>query len=623
MKKSAKKFISVLLSLCIVLSISVVAFASGASDEKSYIETDSVESAAQALADNDADRYPLVIVPGINHSPVYLCDENNEVIYDENGDTVNGTLLIVNTDNLIPIVLRYVAVPLIMMLITQRDCGLCNGIQKVVDSVFSTQTTNPDGSLVNNLQLKDFHFPLSEFDENSFDGRYDKAWFYRMLPIQKYTEVAGEDEVYLYTFNLMGNVMDSADGLDEFIQYVKKETGKDKVNLLNVSLGGTVFTAYMDRYVDKGDVDEIVNVVAVLNGTGIIGDFFARDWNLSDESLYRDIFPYIMGAEGNETLGYAINLLIRFLPRHELESILTAAYDRLFEDLLHNTSQFWAMVPSEYYPELADRYLSDEAHAQLRKSTDEFYHAQLNLVDNVKKFKAQGGEMNNLCGYGLQFGEQEYSFFALVASYDKVNSDGVIQIESTSLGATAAPAGQKLSDEYVNSLSDKSYLSPDGSLDASTCAFPDNVWFFTNQHHEIGGNDVALRLASEILLDDEIKDIHSNPEKWPQFNGSRNTKWVTRSYLKDAAAVDMSTLTQAQADELTAAVAEANAMLERTIIDVEGDAATVQRLYDALVLAGVYEAKEEETLLSQVLYYTAKAANNLAFNIVGAKGYFD
>ena len=85
----------------------------------------------------------------------------------------------------------------------------------------------------------------------------------------------------------------------------------------------------------------------------------------------------------------------------------------------------------------------------------------------------------------------------------------------------------------------------------------------------------------------------------------------------------MSTLTQDQADELTAAVAEANAMLERTIIDVEGDAATVQRLYDALVLAGVYDAKEEETLLSQVLYYTAKAAKNLAFNIVGAKGYFD
>ena len=85
----------------------------------------------------------------------------------------------------------------------------------------------------------------------------------------------------------------------------------------------------------------------------------------------------------------------------------------------------------------------------------------------------------------------------------------------------------------------------------------------------------------------------------------------------------MSTLTQAQADELTAAVAETKAMLERTIIDVEGDAATVQRLHDALVLVGVYEEEEEESTFSQILYYTAKAANNLAFNIIGAKGYFD
>lgn len=617
MNKSVKKLLSVILSVCLALSVCTVAFASAQGG--SYVQTNSVEAAAGELS---AD-YPLVIVPGINHSPVYLCDENNEIIYDKDGGTVNGTLLLMNMDNLVPLILRYVAVPLVMMLITQKDSGLCKGLKKLAESLFSYQATNPDGSLVSNLQLKDFHFPLSEFDENSFDGKYDKAWFYRMLPLQKYTDVAGEDEVYLYTFNLVGDVMQSAAGLDEFIQFVKKETGSDKVNLLNVSLGGTVFTAYMEQFVDKGDINDIVNVVAVLNGTSIIGDFYARDWNLSDESLYRDMIPYILETEGEPMLGYLINILIRFLPRAELEAILTSVYDVLFESLLHNASQLWSMVPSQDYPELSQRYLSDPEHATLKKSTDAFYQAQLNLVDNIKKFKAQGGKFNSLAGYGLQFGEEQYSFFSLVECYDKVNSDGVIEIGSTSLGATSAPAGQKLSADYVNSLSDKSYLSPDGSLDASTCAFPDNVWFFTNQHHEIGGNDVALRLASELLLNDSLTDIHSNPERWPQFNGTRNTKWVTRSYLKDAAEVDMSTLTEAQAAELNAAVAEATAMMNRTIIDVEGDAATVTRLRKALVLAGVYEPDKETSTFSQILYYVAKAASNIVYKCVGAKGFFD
>lgn len=616
MKKTAKKLISVLLSISLIFSVCAVAFAVSATNG-SYAEADSVEEAAQALA-LSGETYPLIIVPGINHSPVYLCDENNEVIFDKDGNTTNGTLLLVDTSNMVPLILQHVAVPLILMLLTQTDCGLAEGVKVLVDELLSLQKTNSDGSLVNNLQLKDFHFPLSEFDENSFDGEYDKAWFYRMLPIQSYTDIVGEDEVYLYTFNLFGNVMESAKGLDEFIQFVKEETGSDKVNLLNVSLGGTVFTAYMEQFDASKDVNEIVSVVAVHDGTSILSDFYQREWNLTDESIYKDLFPYIMSVESDSAaLGYLINILLRILPRAELELLLTSAYDVLFENLLHNTSQFWAMVPSADYPELAEKYLSDEEHAALRKSTDAFYQAQLNLEGNIKEFISKGGQFNAICGYGLAFGEQEYSFFAVADSYDKVNSDGIIEIQSTSIGATSALPGEKLAVE------DDTYLSPDGSVDASTCAFPDNTWFFENQHHEIGGNDVALKLATELILDDTLIDVNSNPSRWPQYNGTRNTKWVKRSYLPDAAKIDRSTLTEEQLTELDAALAETEEMMNRTIIDVEGDAATVERLYNALVLCGVYEAEEDTTTQDTVLNTIAKIASDIVYIVVGPKGFFD
>lgn len=615
-----KKIISALLCVCLIISSGTIAFAKTESTGK-YTETNTVEEAAAVLAQSQK-QYPLVICPGINHSPVYVCDDNGEYICDKNGKPLNGTIFITKTDKVVSCIFKYLAIPLILTLLTQHDCGLCKGVKKITAEIFSYQKTYADGSHDYNLKLKDFHFPLSEFDEHSFDGNYDKAWFYRMLPIQRYTEIAGEDNVYLYAFNLFGNVMDSADGLDEYIQFVKEKTGSDKVNLLNVSLGGSVFTAYMDRYVDKGDINEIVNVVAVFYGSSVFGDFFAREWNLGDKSVYSDSFPYMMKLEaGSEALGYLINLAIRILPKKELGAVITSFYDVMLENLMINTSQFWATLPVARYQELADRYLSDAEHKELRKSTDEFYHAQLNLVDNIKKFKAQGGEISFICAYGLKFGDEQYSFLSLVNSYDKVNSDGIIEISSESLGATYVPAGQTFSAEYLSSVKDPKYISPNKSVDISTCAFPDNVWLFENQHHEIGGNDVALRLASELFCFDEIKDVNSNPEKYPQFNGTRNTKWVNRSYMPKVQKLDRSQYSEDQLTKLDAVVAETQAMMNRTVIDSQNDNEIVRKFKNTLANMGLEEYDNGPKKIEVFGTNIAKWLSDTTYKIVGPKGY--
>lgn len=615
-----KKTISIIMCIVMIFSIFTTAFAA---DSEKYVEVNSVEDAADALVKAD-NQYPLVICPGINHSPVYVCDDKGDYICDKDGKPLNGTIFITKTDKIASCIFKYLVFPLMLTLVTQRDCGLSKGVKKVTEELFSYQKTYADGSHDYNLKLKDFHFPLSEFDENSFDGNYNKAWFYRMLPIQRYTEIAGEDNVYLYAFNLFGNVMDSADGLDEYIQFVKEKTGSDKVNLLNVSLGGSVFTAYMDRYVDKGDINEIVNVVAVFYGSSVFGDFFAREWNLGDRSVYSDSFPYMMKLESsNEALGYFINIAIRILPKEVLGNVISSFYDVMLENLMVNTSQFWATLPVARYQELADRYLSDEEHKELRKSTEEFYHAQLNLVDNIKKFKAQGGEIAFICGYGLKFGDEQYSFLSLVNSYDKVNSDGIIEISSASLGATYAPAGYKLSAEYLSSVENQKYISPDKSVDASTCAFPDNVWFFENQHHEIGGNDVALRLASEMLCYDEIKDVNSNPAKYPQFNGTRNTKWVTRSYMPKVEKLDRSLYSEEQLANLDAVVAETKAMMNRTIIDSQKDNETVAEFKKALADMGLEKYDTTQKTSDVIGLYIAKSISNFLYKVVGPRGFSD
>ena len=77
--------------------------------------------------------------------------------------------------------------------------------------------------------------------------------------------------------------MDSAANLNEYIQQVKKATGHDKVNLLNVSLGGTIFTAYLDAYGYK-DINQVVNAVSATDGSEIIADFLTRGAKQASES---------------------------------------------------------------------------------------------------------------------------------------------------------------------------------------------------------------------------------------------------------------------------------------------------------------------------------------------------
>ena len=64
-----------------------------------------------------------MVVPGIDHSPTYLYDENDEPVLNKDGKRIGGTLLILDTDNLVTVILKKLAWPLVKMLATQTDSG--------------------------------------------------------------------------------------------------------------------------------------------------------------------------------------------------------------------------------------------------------------------------------------------------------------------------------------------------------------------------------------------------------------------------------------------------------------------------------------------------------------------
>ena len=552
MKKIFKKILS--MALCVAMLVPMGALGVSAAT-KPETETD---------CGGNCEHSPVIVLPGINHSPTHLYDENDEP-YMYNGSHVGGTLLILNEEALSTGAIVKAVAAVLGTLLLQTNLGLDKIAYNLVSDIFKFQKCDENGDHIANLKTQRWNHSLEHMTQDDID------WTYRMVPMKPLVDVIGEDHVYFFTFNLVGDPMDSADELKEYVEMVKEQTGHDKVTFLPVSLGGTILTAYLEKYGHE-DLDQIVNAVACLDGTDIVADFMAREWRLEDEYLYHQFFANIfVESEGVPTIGYLINTLLHIVPRSGIDELLTGAMSAILDTLMLNCPQFWAMIPSYRYDALAERYLSDKP--VLKARTDAFQQARLNLKQNILDAVADGVRVNSIAGANLDFGEEMYTYFNIVASAEQHNSDGIVNLNSTTLGATGAAHDQTLSDiEYESNTycSDPTHnhISPDNMVDASTAILPENTWIFLDQYHEVGRNDVVLNLAKAIILGD-VTDVNSDPENYPQFNTRCYTYSLRRWKLPDAKKVDQSTLSAEDKAELNAAIAQAEEALAITVSDQE------------------------------------------------------
>lgn len=561
---------------------------------------------------------PLIVLPGINHSPTYLYDENDKPVMDSKGEKqIGGTLLILNTDDLLKKILPKALFSLLATIATQHNIMLDKVAYEAAATAFSIQKCDDEGNYVNNLKTQRWNYPLSQMTEDEVN------WVYRMVPMQRIVDIIGADHTYFYTFNLVGDPMQSAKELDEYIDMVKKQTGHDKVDLLPVSLGGTILTAYLDAYGHK-DINSIVGVVACLNGTDIVADMMARDFNISDEYLHHEYIPTILKeSNGRGTLGYLINCILHILPQAGFNALLTGAMSGLLDTMVLNCPQMWAMIPSYRYDALASRYLS--AKPVLKAKTDRFQQARLNLKQNILDAVADGVKVNFISGSGLAFGEEMYTFFSIMSSSGKVNSDGIINLSSTALGTTGTVGGATIAKQAHDNpdYPGYSYLSPDGTIDISTAVLPDNTWVFLKQYHEVGNNDVVLNIAKALLLG-EIENVHSNPAKYPQYNYFCNTKTLRRWRINDGKkALEKTDLSEEDRAEIVAAIAQAEAVLEMTVADQTAVEAAQARLDTILYKVGQLTPPKEESKLAPGLEKFFESLSWMLYKTLGGGSVYD
>ncbi|MBR0113496.1 MAG: hypothetical protein IJM02_07090 [Clostridia bacterium] len=555
---------------------------------------------------------PVIILPGINHSPVYLYDENDNPVTDESGKKTGGTLMIPDTaafKEKLPALAKALAASIV----TRKADGIYEKAYDCAAAVSRIQQCDSDGDFINNLKPERWYYPVSEMDDEL------KGWAYRMVPMQALTKEIGEDKLFFFTFNLVGDPLDSAKELQEYIKFVKEYSGSEKVSFLPVSLGGTILTAYLSLY-EADDIDRIVNVVACLDGTDIVGDIFARDFDTSDLFLRHEFIPAIFREETGDALpGYGINILLHTIPDSAFSAFLSGFMSGILDTLMLNCPQIWAMLPSYRYDGLRERYLTGDEHARLRERTDAFQKARLTLKDSLLKAAESGVKIDYIAGSGLDFGDVEYCYFAAVKSKSRYNTDGIINLSSCTLGAHGAPRGKTLPASYISEREREGkgeYISPDRRVDVSTALMPDNTWVFLNQHHEVGKNNAVLNLAKSIITG-EVENVHSDPVNYPQFNRGANTYVLRRWKSGDGARVleeirdgSLRTAPSVKA-QLEKAVSESEQVLGATVGDAHRASKALKDIEKILVRLGKAPEPQSQSEIRKLLCKTAEGLSRI------------
>lgn len=527
LNKISRKVLSCILAVVMVFGITSTAFA----------------------AKNDYNGNPVIVVNGIDHNPIYA-----------NPGTVGAVKVFPPSDTTMTAMTAQMFIDGIVAISSNEYEKIMNFfVGSQVFGMLEPIQLNPDGT---------------SMSENLGPIVYDHSLSYYMTDSELFETIAGNigigmcdrigaDNVYVYNYDWRIDPIESAKGLNEFIQNVKTMSGKKYVSIISEGYGSTVATTYLAECFEdaSADVYNFVTVNSAFMGTSLIGDLFTgrliRQYN-EIQNATSAFIRYTNDFSDNPATWFATWLTNYILNKNWetqdfIGSVITMMghvvdplYDTYLRDMLKNFTGLWAMVPVEYYDEAMDfMFMSDDStsgdfNSDLQERIQSFKNYQMTASEILNNAKSEGINVNVISSWDIQIvpiGDNKASdeeLFGLSAQ-----SDGLIDTYYSSFGCYTIPlndvgaAGQNkdqrntegecANHNHLNSVYDT--LTPEHSaaaichyLDASTCALPDNTWFIRNMKH--GTFDTAsnsMDFIEYLATTDYLVDVYSCNGVYRQF----------------------------------------------------------------------------------------------------------
>ena len=593
---------------------SLIVFVTGIGQSYSYLfdESYTQEGAFENGTLQDFENYAPLIAEGKYQTRWNLFNSFDEALSDE---TTIGTIAKLVADLLNSSLMK-------KCVIKQED------INSLLRSLFRFNIVDENGNSNPRVVTPRYAMPVSEYpwavDE---DGEYRseaRERFFSSIPCEDIArEKFGENfEDYLYCFNYcaFSYTSKNVEGLHDFIETIvaDNKVGAKDVVLVPMSMGASITTAYLDAYPTKAEnhIKRVIGIVGAWDGTEVIADMLTQSYcDMSADLFYNGLISDLVG----EPWGYLVNVALRIAPKQVLRDFIDMALRALATELFGRTPSLSNMAPLDRYEEvMATGFITSDV---VRKEVDDFYAAKSRLHENIANLQAEGVTFSFIAGYGLTFGActPDYSLFGFMKSAPTTNSDEIINIDSTAPGTSFVPFGTKFEDTKGREL------SPDGSIDISTCIYKDSTWYFYEQKHELEHNNTALSLALNLATGHvttvDSCDDPNGEYYYPQFNGARNLKPL-KWYKEDLQRYCDETGYVLTADQ-KAILKEAEEMTKKTVNDFEKDNEIIEKVHNMLVEIGVYEPEPEPDVMDNVLNFALKGLNDFVYFVFGPKGFAD
>ncbi len=328
----------------------------------------------------------------------------------------------------------------------------------------------------------------------------------------------GLDYSYYFGYDFRLDPYTHADRLHKDIQTLKGLTCHDKVQIRASSMGGVVMMAYLERY-GTDDIETLIFQNCPIKGTAVAGELYCRKFEINKDALLNYALDAIPSLEQDFLQGFLYGLatalddlgvwsLLLSLADPIVENLLDRVYDEALIPIFGTLPGIWSFVPDEYYKEAKTVMLNNETQAGLIEKLDAYhYNVQCRAEEILNKANKEI-KIYNVVGYDIQR-------TPLVTAYMNT-SDGTVDAKYASVGAVTADIRSTFEEGYTQQIDDgHNHISPDFTIDASTCALPEQTWFIKDMLHSTthDGHDRFYRL----MFTSEEQFYVDTYEEYPQF----------------------------------------------------------------------------------------------------------
>lgn len=469
-----KKLISILLSILLVFSSAVVAFAKDGDVEK--IDTE----------------YPIVICRGMDFDGLTT---------DLGLETEHNSLKAIEAGDIVSTLVKCVANAVKEGSID----GIMPPLMEFLEEIMGELACDENGESVYNTTMKSYPLAIENYPDYLAEHSVGAVMEHGM--VYGAAERYGADKVYYYAYDWRLSPLDTCDGLNEMIELAKAEHKTDKVNLVCASMGGAVVDAYIYEYGCES-LNKCIFDGTVFCGTYVVSDLFqgkvlitgtGLEYFLYDKMGDNNFFVKALAMSG--LLDKVAELAMQFVERYK-----DYVYDNFLIDTFVTMPGLWAVVlPDEFDACVEYLFPTDEdkaKYAKIIEHGEELNEMMTGMDELLLSLPEKGVEVSVFAGYHM----------SPVPVYERSASHGDNVLESAlMLGrARVANFGEELEGE-------SDMMSPDKQVDLSTCLFPEYTWAFKDMPH------VACKYGGEVadflfwLLEfDGQPTVTSNPA-YPQF----------------------------------------------------------------------------------------------------------